>query len=210
MFKKSHKKLAAFLYSVTESLDEVELSFSDFIYGSIRPDLNYSFITKPHYLKNYKQHGVFDKIQQIRQDAGHKVSVEDKAKHSILLGEIVHYMCDYFCFAHNNPKKMLYLISHNRYERRLAHYIEITSFQVPDFNINNAFFDHHFADEHAFIAWLKKMLRQYHTQPRSFRKDVRYALSMSLSVIWYVFQIDVPFPKAFHHTHIGNAANHVA
>lgn len=199
MFKTSHKKLASFLHRVITIQEQVQLDYHAFLFGSIKPDLTPEILMAPHYVQNIQRHHVFDKIKKIQDDLQNGIAQAALADFSENMGEIMHYICDYFCLPHSNPPKRKYgLIRHNIYERRLARYLRkctITDPTTPNCMVN---FNHYFESESSFIDWINLLNKEYHSQPYHFKNDVHFSLSICLSVLWYVFQLEQPFPQAFH------------
>lgn len=114
MRKKSHISLAKY---IVESLEEQELQKHKkaFYLGSILPDCKPSFITVKHEME-----GTFPKVQQELEEL-----VERQRKSQINmrvfyrnLGEVIHYIADYFTFPHN-PHYTGNLRDHCAYEERL-------------------------------------------------------------------------------------------
>lgn len=97
MRKKSHISLAKYIVNSLEEQDMVKHKKA-FYLGSILPDCKPSFLTERHEIE-----GTFPKIQQEM-----KMLVERKQDFRIntrvfyrSLGEIIHYIADYFTFPHN-------------------------------------------------------------------------------------------------------------
>lgn len=114
MRKKSHILLARYLadqMTVSESLQSHRKAFC---LGNILPDIRPSFVTKRH-----EFFGTFDEIQ-----GKLKILVEDgldQYKERVFwrrLGEIFHYIADYFTFPHNKTFTGS-LVEHNSYEKEL-------------------------------------------------------------------------------------------
>ena len=115
MRKKSHILLARYLadqMTVSESLQSHRKAFC---LGNIfLPDIRPSFVTKRH-----EFFGTFDEIQEKL-----KKLVEegmDQYKERVFwrrLGEIFHYIADYFTFPHNKTFTGS-LVEHNSYEKEL-------------------------------------------------------------------------------------------
>ena len=114
MRKKSHILLARYLadqMTVSESLQSHRKAFC---LGNILPDIRPSFVTKRH-----EFFGTFDEIQEKL-----KTLVEDgvdQYRERVFwrrLGEIFHYIADYFTFPHNKTFTGS-LVEHNSYEKEL-------------------------------------------------------------------------------------------
>lgn len=97
MRKKSHISLAKY---IVESMQEEELITHKkaFYIGSILPDCKPSFITTKHEIE-----GTFGKVSE---DIKHLVEISEDVKLNLRaffrdLGQIIHYVADYFTFPHN-------------------------------------------------------------------------------------------------------------
>ena len=98
MRKKSHISLAKYIVEDVR-VPELEAHRKAFYLGSILPDCKFSFLTKRHEFGE-----TFDLVTaQIR-----RLSEREGREHSNLraymrhLGEVIHYVADYFTFPHNN------------------------------------------------------------------------------------------------------------
>lgn len=97
MRKKSHISLARYM---VENLNDEELRKHKFSFylGSILPDIKPSFIYKRHEIE-----GTFPSIRRHieRLSEGQKVIEKKGRKYYLDLGQISHYLADYFTFPHN-------------------------------------------------------------------------------------------------------------
>lgn len=112
MLKTSHIKVADRTLKTIQSKVDWKINRRAYLFGSIAPDFNCVFPT--HTIK-----GTFNRFK-------HKLARMDKSESNLVksftLGVITHYICDYFCYAHNlshpNPK-------HAIYERYMREHIEM-------------------------------------------------------------------------------------
>lgn len=97
MRKKSHISLARFL--VREAGDDVlRRRWKAFYVGSLLPDCRPSFLTVRHeYEETYEL--VEKKIHKLVEDVKHHPA--DSMRYMIDLGQVFHYIADYFTFPHN-------------------------------------------------------------------------------------------------------------
>lgn len=114
MRKKSHISLAKY---IVDSLDEQELMKHKkaFYLGSILPDCKPSFLTVKHEME-----GTFPKLQQdlkqlVERQKQSQINMRVFYRH---LGEVIHYIADYFTFPHN-PHYPGNLKDHCVYEEHL-------------------------------------------------------------------------------------------
>lgn len=114
MRKKSHISLAKYIVG---SLGEQELvkHKKAFYLGSILPDCKPSFLTVKHEME-----GTFPKLQRqleklVELQQSSQINMRVFYRH---LGEVIHYIADYFTFPHN-AKFTGNLKEHCKYEKRL-------------------------------------------------------------------------------------------
>lgn len=116
MRKKSHISLAKF---IVESLNDEGLRKHKlaFYLGSILPDIKPSFIYKRHEIN-----GTFPDIRRhiTRLSEGQKTIAKNGRKYYMDLGQISHYLADYFTFPHNENYEGS-LKEHCSYEKKLKY-----------------------------------------------------------------------------------------
>lgn len=119
MRKKSHILLARYLADQMTASESLQSHRKAFCLGSILPDIKPSFITKRH-----EFYGTFHEVQEKL-----KVLVEDgtdRYKERVFwrrMGEIFHYIADYFTFPHNRTFTGT-LVEHNSYEKELKNQLK--------------------------------------------------------------------------------------
>lgn len=98
MRKKSHISLAGFLVRGLEN-DILSRRWKAFYVGSLLPDCRPSFLTVRHeYDETFDL--VEDKIRRLVEDTEHRPT--DSMRYMIDLGQVFHYIADYFTFPHNH------------------------------------------------------------------------------------------------------------
>ncbi len=113
----SHIRVAHLLMDYVEQTCGVSFDQSGFVYGNLKPDLTGTYLTKRHY-PSLMMEEVIDKIRvfvdkyTIREVNSRELSVD--------LGEICHYITDFFTFPHNDDIYNRNLLSHYLYEKRIA------------------------------------------------------------------------------------------
>lgn len=110
MEKRNHKFIAQKIYDVLKNND-IELRRKFFILGNLAPDITYSFLFRRHQF-NTSCHYLNKKIQSLCKGA---LSPQSRL-FSYRLGVVMHYVCDYFCYAHSSAFKGT-LRDHIRYEK---------------------------------------------------------------------------------------------
>lgn len=97
------------------------------IWGSVSPDF------KRHAVSHFKDESIavfYEKWQNLCIMDRHN-KIED---FSIELGEIFHFLCDYFCYAHNEPYLASTIWPHLRYERYLYRFAKDRELVLPTFD----------------------------------------------------------------------------
>ncbi len=116
----SHTRVGTFLLDHVEAETGVTFDTKAFLYGNLKPDLTGTYLTKRHY-PSLMFEEVMDKIRsfseryEISADA-----INDDRSLAVDLGEICHYITDFFCFPHNDDIYDHCLLRHYIYEKRIA------------------------------------------------------------------------------------------
>lgn len=182
MRKKSHVLLGQCL---AEQLDSRDLRFHKkaFCYGNVLPDLKPSFITVRHeYRVNFDM--VCRKIQRLAE----KCNFIDRytAGYWIQLGEVAHYVADYFTFPHNEHYTGS-LVEHTQYEGNLKN-------QLKEY-ILGGHAEVHFKKEVTFdsfeevIAFIKKAHAIYAMEQRNVEEDIQFILAVCFQVMQGVIRL---------------------
>ena len=102
MLIQTHRLISKVICSAVQKELQVKLDVKGFKHGSIKPDINRTLRSIPHYKKETQQF-VYHKIHDMQSRLIPKAKKE--LRHfSIELGVIIHYIADYFCMAHNHSK----------------------------------------------------------------------------------------------------------
>lgn len=149
---------------------EVDLSKLAFAYGNIKPDLPPACFKDRHTLDNYL-FIVYDKANQlINNDL-------DTREFSVKLGEICHFVCDFFCYYHLNDALHKKIFSHLGYELllhlKLYKYRFKKKIQLPEIKAT---------PKKGFASIILEMRRDYFSNPRSIKKDIDFAIYAALSI----------------------------
>lgn len=171
MRKKSHILLARYLadqMTVSESLQSHRKAFC---LGNILPDIRPSFVTKRH-----EFFGTFDEIQEKL-----KKLVEegmDQYKERVFwrrLGEIFHYIADYFTFPHNKTFTGS-LVEHNSYEKELKNRLkscirngEAARYQTAEIG---------FGSFGQLTEYIQEKHAEYLKKERNISDDIKYILDV--------------------------------
>ena len=113
----SHTRVANLLLAHIQENAGVTFDANAFRYGNLKPDLTGTYLTKRHY-PSLMFDEVMDKLRAfcsnytLRDANGRDLSVD--------LGEICHYLTDFFCYPHNDDLYPHGLLAHYIYEKRVA------------------------------------------------------------------------------------------
>lgn len=180
--KKSHILLARYLADQMTASESLQSHRKAFCLGSILPDIKPSFLTKRH-----EFFGTFDEVQQKL-----RFLVEEGAalyKERVFwrqLGEVFHYIADYFTFPHNKTFNGS-LVEHNSYEKKLKNQLKrCICTGNADKYANYAICFESFGQlaeyiENKHSAYLKK--------ERNISDDIRYILDVCFQVFQGVCQL---------------------
>ena len=190
MRKKSHISLARYM---VENLKDEELKHHKFSFylGSILPDIKPSFLYKRH-----EMDGTFPYVSRhIRRLSEGDALIRKKkgCKYYRDLGQISHYLADYFTFPHNKTFDGT-LRQHNSYEKHLKN--ELKAFVQE--GKAEAYAEHviHFETLNQLLEYIKVHHRRYMNCKRSVEEDIHYILSVCYQVFQGLFQLCMKDPMA--------------
>lgn len=185
MRKKSHISLARYMVDSFDDADLKKHKFS-FYLGSILPDIKPSFLYRRHEIS-----GTFSTIQkQIKRLSEGQKAVEKKkgTKYYRDLGQISHYLADYFTFPHN----AIYpgsLKEHCSYEEKLKQDLRayIKSGEAAKYLARQCV--NHFHNAEALCNFIQKSHDEYIERKHDVEDDIRHILEINHSVIEGILQL---------------------
>ena len=167
MRKKSHISLARYIVEHTKD-EELKKHKLSFYIGSVLPDCLPSFI--------YKRHEITGTFPQVRKrmerliKGKKKRALKRKRRYYMHLGEITHYVADYFTYPHNHvyPGNMK---DHCKYENRLKH--ELRQFLKTEEADKLAGQRHEqFVSLEALVDYIRQKHEEYLHSPLNTRHDI--------------------------------------
>lgn len=183
----SHTRVANLLLAYVGDTCGVRFDQNAFRYGNLKPDLTATYVTKRHY-PSIMFDEVMDKIRRfvdtytIGDTNGWDLSVD--------LGEICHYLTDFFCYPHNDDIYDRNLLAHYIYEKRVAlgirrqltepDFIRLATPALPAFTTD------------ALMQRISSLHSHYKAQSHGIDNDLRYicqictTLMLSMVNICYV------------------------
>lgn len=190
----SHIRVAHLLLQHMEQTCGVTLDESGFVYGNLKPDLTGTYLKKRHY-PSLMMDEVMDKIRSFT--ANYKIKPTNGRDLSVDLGEICHFITDFFTYPHNDDIYDHNLLAHYLYEKRIAlvirrrmteaNFAHWVSPLIPPLTVD------------ALIARIEEMHQQYRNQTRRHCIDddlvhiCRMTTLVVLSIINITYeQVEVP------------------
>jgi hypothetical protein len=154
------------------------------IYGCIKPDISPKLINIPHY-KEKSFSIISNRINALQKTTLPK-NQKEMTSFSMELGIIIHYITDYFCYAHNN-KDTNKLSEHFIYEINL--HSDLRKYLSKEFNTGSIglSLDDKDALETSLVEYIQLKHECYLKEIPKTYVDVRYALEvncvLALSII---------------------------
>lgn len=181
----SHTHVAGLLLAYVEENVGVGFDHSAFLYGNLKPDLTGTYLTKRHY-PSLMFDEVMDKIRTFCQK--YTIHEQNGRDLSVDLGEICHYLTDFFCFPHNDDIYDRNLLAHYVYEKRIAlcirrrltepRYENWVTPVLPSFTVEN------------LISRIESMHQRYHDLPaHGIGSDLEYICRATAMLVLSVVNI---------------------
>lgn len=111
----THKAIAHEIYETVKTEFGIELHYKRLLEGSVAPDSIPGMILIPHTFGRSMRR----LKKQLWKLCHWKNPVEHSGEFAYSLGIVIHYLCDFFCTAHNDPRYRN-VFTHLQYERELA------------------------------------------------------------------------------------------
>lgn len=178
MRKKSHISLARYIVANTED-EGLKKHWLSFYIGSVLPDCKPSFI--------YKRHEITGTFPKLRKDIDALIHGKEnrfskrKRMYYMNLGEITHYVADYFTFPHNKIYPGGFK-EHCAYEEHLKY--ELRAFlktEAP--KALNECGHRQFASQEALFDYIQKMHDKYLSSKIDTAKDIENIVLVNKQVV---------------------------
>lgn len=176
MRKKSHISLAGFLVRGLEN-DVLSRRWKAFYVGSLLPDCRPSFLTVRHEYDETIEL-VEDKIHRLVEDTERRPA--DSMRYMIDLGQVFHYIADYFTFPHNShyPGNLKDHCSYEKYLKlKLREYIREGEAVFHD----EATMKLHTVED--ILAYIQKNHQEYMESQHSVEEDCEYITRVCSQVL---------------------------
>jgi len=129
------------------------------ILGSVLPDFNW--FSQPHRGSNLSDH--------IRHNEEKIATTRSYWVKYVRLGNMLHYLCDYFCYAHEDNLNISHGTRHTKYEFAIGRIFKegfgVRLRDIPD------------SDREKLIENLQKLKENYEKKPGNSTRDLKYAMT---------------------------------
>lgn len=190
MRKKSHILLAGYLADQMNAAASLQMHRKAFCLGSILPDCKPSFLTTRH-----EFFGTFDLIQErLRFLVEDGIDVFSESAFWRKIGEIIHYIADYFTLPHNKNFTGSFM-EHNHYEKELKNRLKefIRSGEAEEFMRSEQLI--HFGSFQELVAYVEEKHKLYLEKMSTIKDDIHYILLVCLQVVQGAFQLCMEHTK---------------
>lgn len=182
MRKKSHISLAKYIVEDMH-VPELEAHRNAFYLGSILPDCKPSFITRRHEFGE-----TFDLVTEQIRRLSNKDGQEQANPRAFMrhLGEVIHYVADYFTFPHNSTYDGNFK-DHCYYEKELK-------FQLREYVKSGEAFRERieawrFTTAEAVVNFIRNAHKEYLSRKRNVQEDCRYIVRICHQVVQAILSL---------------------
>lgn len=179
MRKKSHISLARHLVKCrgAEALEAHKIAF---YIGSILPDCKLSFLMRKHEFT-----GTFEALQENIKSlsSDYELFLTNGRAYCRRLGEVIHYIADYFTFPHNGHYNGS-LKQHCKYEKHLK-------WRLKDYIRQNTSFleTHSFSNVQELFEYIINMHEEYRKRQGNLQKDCEYIVRLCQVVVMGILSL---------------------
>lgn len=162
-----------------------------FVYGNIEPDYTPAMWVYPHFNKVCSRSltNIYEELTKVPVCSSGRVG----AYYSRRLGNLCHFMCDYFCYAHNGEFSGN-LSQHIAYENELDAYLRLNFMKLLDDDKNLQIKPLNEID--GLFENLKTRREEYLDAGFSLKNDLNFAFETCLSSIVNIIALSKTVPAA--------------
>lgn len=165
---------------------KIKLNKNSFRYGSIKPDLS----TKMRNIQHSKEGSfnfVINEVNSLINETKFESQLRSR-EFAKRLGIIIHYISDYFCFAHNDSNLLNSFLPHLLYEQKLATICtrSLLKRTEKDIILNPYSLNLNIIDIINYINYMHKM---YQYQKPDIILDITYALQTCYTISLYIIVV---------------------
>ena len=169
-------------------IGEIELDQQAFSYGNIKPDL-----PSPARVHHTMENCLPTVLELANYLMAEEVQLEE---FSVILGEICHYVSDFFCYYHLNEELHNKKLKHVLYEFKLHHELYRLRF-TRKITMKTTGLD----PQENIEAIIKNMREDYFSQPLTLKRDLDYAF-MTAALICKAIQYNKSLPSLENETNL--------
>ncbi len=186
----SHFAMAHLLHASLQKRG-IFLNRTAFVYGNIMPDQTPAMWVAPHFGKvcTRKSSDILTKLSSLPLSNSGRVGAEYSKK----LGIMCHYLCDYFCFAHNEDF-LGGVKQHMAYENELDAYLRKNCLNVLD--MDGSLPVKSFSDIEDLISCSENAKREYLNAGHTLERDLTYAFDACILSIVNAVEMSKRVPAA--------------
>lgn len=155
----THIAISKILYNNLNGI--MDLDKIAFVYGNIKPDLTRKLLRNPHTLENY----FLIVCNSAERLMNNKLSLQE---FSFELGEICHYVCDFFCQYHLGDELFHKFREHFIYELKL-HFVLLKNSSIINISPEIS------TVKQNISSIIKELRKEYSATPAAMKKDLEYA-----------------------------------
>ena len=177
MMANTHLMIARNIYYNLDDILKEKVSYNNFLYGNVKPDLVSKYKLKKHYMDESLEM-VVNKIKVLSALSYNELNKKAAiVRFSQEVGVICHFLCDFFCVPHSERWEFKHSMSkHIKYEKELAAFAK--SFNLSDKSIK--VFGYYNIQE--FILRNHEM----YCNVQSYENDLIFATYMCNSMVGYI------------------------
>lgn len=177
MMANTHLMIARHIYHNLEIEEREYISYNNFLYGNVKPDMVSKYKLKKHYMDESFDM-IIDKIRALSALSDEEINkMSATVRFSQELGVICHFLCDFFCIPHSQRWEFKHSMNkHVRYEKELARIAK--DFKLLDDRIK--IFGYYNLEQ--FILDTHKL----YLKSESYENDLLFATYICNSVVQYI------------------------
>lgn len=177
MFSDTHQLIAANIFEIVKSELGIELDYDGLRYGSILPDIHPLLTFVPHFFD-----GSIDLVEKrimYLENSCFNYDLRKIKRFSVRLGIIIHFICDYFCVAHNE-KRYNNLYQHYLYELKLKKFFRKYLIKIKD--CKELYMPDSWEISVDLRSFVELKHEEYNLKRHSMTNDLLYSMQVSLIV----------------------------
>lgn len=186
----SHFAVAHLIYAALQKRG-IYLNRTAFVYGNIAPDQTPAMWVAPHFSKvcSRTTSEILTELSQIPVSSTGRIGAE----YSKQLGYLCHFLCDYFCFAHNEDF-VGNIKQHMVYENELDAFLRRDCLDVLDIDASSPVQSYIQIDE--LIEHNEAEKKEYFEIGHSLKNDLTFSFNVCVTSIVNVVAISKKVPAA--------------